>query len=197
VTINNAGLWDYYRTIGIEPMAFWPHWVEDFFRPDATKRRNDLIGVQNGPRSSIAYDAVSERFGEDHVLECSGTRREVAEKMQQCGIFFSWNTPALLLCGDGESFGRALSEAMACGCALISRHNVGSESYIDRELVLSHVMHYDRLGYALDGIEAILKNINLGGSLRANSQLKAWMFYFCGRHLAPITYAIDQVRYGL
>ena len=199
ITINNDGLRDYYRIIGIEPTAFWPHWVEDFFVPDDAKCDDTLIGAQTEFNNAEVHTALVKRFGKEHVLLCDGTRREVAEKMQRCGIFFSWNTPAMLLPGDGESFGRSLSEAQACGCAAVARRSVGNLHYsLHGSSPFGSVLFYDRLGHALDGIDALLNDEVLRSIKQSVSALSSEVSFRLGnQHKGPILETIEQIRNGL
>ena len=126
IAINNPTLSDAYRRLDIGPRWHWTNWVRDEFMPGPT-RQPGTIGIQPDGKDDEARAVLVEHFGSNAVIPCVGTQADVISAMQRCDLFLSWNNLWTLTCGDGESFGLNLYEAMACGCVAVSRYHCGND----------------------------------------------------------------------
>jgi hypothetical protein len=193
VALMNPGLEMYYNLLGINPQWRWQYWVEDFF----TGQLNDVcrVGVQLEHDNPSVYTMLVDRLGQDRVVQCDGSRKEVAAKMASCGIFLSWSDPAMLIPGDGESFGRSLSEAAASLCALVSRRSFGAMHYTHegRLVFMDSALFYDRLAYAIDCIEALMEDPAMLRSVRYAVHAHNSAFRLSDAHIRPILTAVENV----
>jgi hypothetical protein len=152
IAINNPTLAPWYEDLGLDAKWMWTNWVRSLFHANPKERIPGRIGVQPDNHSyQMLVARLSEAFGMDNVLVCSGSQAEVATKMRTCDRYLFWNDLWPLVCGSGESFGLSLFEAMASGCLCITRAHCGNlmtEDVVNRHQDLDEAIY--RLKYIQD-----------------------------------------------
>lgn len=121
IAINNPILAPWYYQQGIMTVWHWTNWVRNEFFHRSELRASDTIGFQPDERDPDTLKALIQRYGTGRIIICSGNHLDVAELMQSCDLFLSWNALWPMTFGLGESFGLNAYEAIAANCAVVSR----------------------------------------------------------------------------
>ncbi|MHC4456532.1 MAG: CmcI family methyltransferase [Planctomycetota bacterium] len=102
-------------------------------RPDQTSLRDSTLQIT---------DFLKQHIEENKLLFCTGSHKNVADKMRQCDIFFWHNlrsvNPDMFA---GESMGLSHIEAAACGCVVIAKQNYVTQQIYPPELLCSSPEH--------------------------------------------------------
>jgi hypothetical protein len=137
MVISNRSNTEYYRALGFDNLDALDIWIRDEFKPAPEKRITGRVGIQVTPAEEQGWRERLTSAGWADVLNCTGSQVEVRDAMQSCEWFLSWQAPKPMVF-DGEGFGLALHEALACGCKAVARntpnlaHLRGTVALVDR-----------------------------------------------------------------
>lgn len=149
--ISNRYLEPVYKDhLKVRQISYFDCFVRDkLFYYDESEKRSGIVGYQPETRPDQmclnettlqVTDFLKKHIDENRLLFCTGTHRDVAEKMRQCDIFFWHNlkneNQDLFV---GESTGLSHIEALACGCVVIAKENYFTRQIYPRELLCSNV----------------------------------------------------------
>jgi len=123
IAITNDWLTSWYERLGFPEPFILRLWVRDEFTMGEGERPH-LLGCQT---THEVFESAQYVMG-NHAspLLCNGKHLEVRDKMRTCRWFLHWKLPKALVF-EGEGFGLALLEAMACGAVPILRPHPGIE----------------------------------------------------------------------
>lgn len=137
IAIVNRGLYHHYGELGyrgkIVPIENWIR--DDLFVYSSARRSPCLVGYQT---DNNVYDVSAKFKANFDFLLCEGTQAQVADKMQCCDFFVSYNRhfDCFQKIGlKGETFNLSAFEAMACGCITLMRWN---DAWADTKYLLMY-----------------------------------------------------------
>lgn len=160
--ISNRYLEPVYKDhLNVRQISYFDCFVRDkLFYYDESEKKPGMVGYQPEARPDQARlnestlqvtDFLKKHVEENMLLFCTGSHRNVAEKMRQCDIFFWHNlkneNQDLFV---GESTGLSHIEALACGCVVIAKENYFTRQIYPRELLCSNLEQgLQKLNYLL------------------------------------------------
>lgn len=151
IAINNGEIKDEYRAVGIDDVIVLDNWIRSLFRP-REQVIDGGIGYQSDNGVWVGFEELREQLYSTYLIICEGTQEEVAYLMGLSDKYICFNRFKEYIHFSGEGFGLSTYEAMACGCAVVSRGHRGNQHLEDTIILV------DSIQGVIDALNSMSRN---------------------------------------